>query len=193
MYDENNKLLIGQGKSPKLKKIKFVLSHSFNLSGDSQSYDSINGSDDNYPTDSTNVSQTYLGAEGNSALLEMENYIPQLSGSKLWSSTFGFNINTEYEEENKKWEYHNLGLTSNTSLHLTKDWLLTYATGINLLDMQMYSQSIKLTRQLHCWEFMFTWWPDGGSKGFRLNINVINPDLQDIKITSSSSNLEWGY
>ena len=193
MYDQRNRLLLEQGKSPKLKKIKFVLSHSFNLSGDSQSFNNtdseyLSNNEENFNeiSDSTNIA-------GNSSLLEMENFKPKLSGSKLWSTTFGFNINAQYEEENKEWDYHNLGLTANSSIHLTKNWLLTYATGVNLLDMQMYSQSIKLTRQLHCWEFMFTWWPDGYSKGFRLNINVINPDLQDIKVRSSSSNLEWGY
>ena len=52
----------------------------------------------------------------------------------------------------------------------------------------MRSQSIKLYRDLHCWEFMFTWWPDGFGKGFQLNINVKHPDLRDVRLRSSSSN-----
>ena len=61
---------------------------------------------------------------------------------------------------------------------------VTYAIGINLVDMEIRSQSFKFYRDLHCWEFMFRWWPEGNNKGFQLRINVKHPDLQDIKIES---------
>jgi len=32
------------------------------------------------------------------------------------------------------------------------------------------------------------WRPIGGDKGFRLKINLKNPDLQDVKVRSTSSN-----
>ena len=74
------------------------------------------------------------------------------------------------------------------TFQLTKKWILTSAVGINLKDMETRSQSIKLYRDLHCWEFMFTWWPNGFARGFQLNINVKHPDLKDLKLRSSSSN-----
>ena len=76
-------------------------------------------------------------------------------------------------------------------MHLTKKWLLTYAVGVNLIDMKIKSQSFKFYRELHCWEFMFTWWPDGFGKGFQLSINVKHPDLQDLRVRSSSENKKF--
>ena len=159
------------------------MSQSFNLSGDVYTSD-LESSD----LDNVSESDHLIG---NSSLLAMEEYIPSINNNTLWQSSFGFNINAEYDRSTNDWNYNNLGITSNSTIHLTKNWLFTYATGINLLTMEMYSQSIKLLRDLHCWELGFTWWPTGSSKGFRLNINVKNPDLQDIKIRSSSSNMEW--
>ena len=78
-----------------------------------------------------------------------------------------------------------------STIHLTKNWLLTYAAGFNLIDMKINAQSVKFYRELHCWEFMFTWWPDGGRKGFQLSINVKHPDLKDIRVRSSSSNRKF--
>ena len=75
--------------------------------------------------------------------------------------------------------------------HLSKKWLLTYAFGVNLMDMKIRSQSLKLYRDLHCWEFMFTWWPTGYTKGFQLSINIKHPDLKDIRLRSSSSNRKF--
>ena len=48
----------------------------------------------------------------------------------------------------------------------------------------MTYHSLRVYRPLHCWEFSFNFWPRGNSSGFSLRINVKNPELQDIKITS---------
>ena len=61
------------------------------------------------------------------------------------------------------------------------------------MDMEMRTQSLKLFRDLHCWEFMFTWWPSGINPGFQLNINIKHPDLKDVKVRSSSSNRTFLY
>ena len=58
---------------------------------------------------------------------------------------------------------------------------------VDLVDMDIQSYELEFTRSLHCWDFSFTWWPSGYSKGFRLAIYINHPDLQDIKLSSSSS------
>ena len=56
----------------------------------------------------------------------------------------------------------------------------------------MTYHSFRIYRPLHCWEFSFNYWPRGGSAGFSLQINVKNPDLQDIKLTSKDDNRGFG-
>ena len=92
-----------------------------------------------------------------------------------------------YTPNSHDWEVSELGLSINSTIHLTDNWLLGYSGSINLLNKNLYNQSFTLTRNLHCWNFMFLWYPAGYSKGFRLKININNPDLQDVKIRSTSS------
>ena len=56
----------------------------------------------------------------------------------------------------------------------------------NINQKTITTPNIALSRDLHCWDFKFLWYPTGHSKGFRLKINIKNPDLQDIKVRSTS-------
>jgi hypothetical protein len=83
-----------------------------------------------------------------------------------------------YEWDNNFW------INTNLKIKLSENWQLSYNTRFDVMEQEMLSQSFHLSRPLHCWEFTFKWWPQGGSKGFFLNISVKQPDLQDIKVES---------
>tara|TARA_B100000965_G_scaffold11070_1_gene8554 strand:- start:1918 stop:2388 length:471 start_codon:yes stop_codon:yes gene_type:complete len=125
------------------------------------------------------------------SILYMDQFKPQISNDELWRSDIALSIRGNYEQETKDWEFDFLNMDTYSTIHLTKKWLLTYAAGINLIDMKINAQSIKFYRELHCWEFMFTWWPDGGRQGFQLSINIKHPDLKDIRVRSSSANRKF--
>ena len=111
------------------------------------------------------------------------------STGKLWSTSLSFSYSIN--KSNPINPNETFWMSSNTSLQLTRNWRMQYNARFNLLDKDLVNHNFSIYRDLHCWELGFTWWPTGSSKGFRLNINVKNPDLQDIKIRSSSSNMEW--
>ena len=125
------------------------------------------------------------------SILFMDEYKPNIGSGEVWRSDLNISIQGDYDVDNKKVEFNYFNLDTYNTIHLTRNWLFTYATGINLMDMKIRSQSLKFYRQLHCWEFMFTWWPDGYSKGFQLSINVRHPDLKDIRVRSSSANRKF--
>ena len=53
------------------------------------------------------------------------------------------------------------------------------------MEKEIIRNEISIKRPIHCWEFSFSYWPGNSySSGFSLRINVKNPDLQDIKLTS---------
>jgi len=182
LYDDYDNLFFKKGKMPKLEKLTFVMSHVFKFSG--SNYES----DDHLTLHSDQTDS--LSMLGNTTLLETENFIPSLNSSNIWETSFAININATYE--NKDWMYDNLIITPRSTIKLTKNWLLSYTTSINLLDMKMLSQDIVLTRDLHCWNFKFYWSPGGSGTqgGFRLKINLKHPSLQDLKLRSTSSNYE---
>ena len=185
MYDkETNELLFKKGKLPDLESLSFQMSSNFRLNG--YSINSLDGEDRQLDNSISDVDSTKYNS-----ILFMDEYKPQISSNEIWRSDLNLSIQGDYSIEDKKWNFNYFNLDTYNTIHLTKNWLFTYATGINLMDMKINSQSLKFYRELHCWEFMFTWWPDGYSKGFQLSINVKHPDLQDIRVRSSSSNRKF--
>jgi len=184
MYNDLNELLFKKRKLPKLEFLRFQMSSNFKLNG--YSVNSIDDKENQLDNSISNIDTTKYNS-----ILFMDEYKPMIGSNEIWRSDLNLSIQGDYNTENKKWEFNYFNLDSYNTIHLTKNWLFTYATGINLIDMKINSQSLKFYRELHCWEFMFTWWPDGYSKGFQLSINVRHPDLQDIRVRSSSANRKF--
>ena len=181
LYEKNsNELLIKKGQLPRFESLNFTMSSNFRLSG--------------YNFKKTNFSYEESTAQDTmqyNSILYMDQFKPQISNDELWRSDIALSIRGNYEQETKDWEFDFLNMDTYSTIHLTEKWLLTYAAGINLIDMKINAQSIKFYRELHCWEFMFTWWPDGGRQGFQLSINIKHPDLKDIRVRSSSANRKF--
>ena len=184
MYDEDSgPFLLKRGKPPRLKTLKAQMSSHFKIKGDNYTNKSYAET-----IDTTGIDSTFTM---HNSILYMDKFKPQIDSNELWRSDLSLSVQGEYIVDNKKWEFNYFNLDTRTTLHLTKKWLLTYAVGVNLIDMKIKSQSFKFYRELHCWEFMFTWWPDGFGKGFQLSINVKHPDLQDLRVRSSSENKKF--
>ena len=183
MYDESNP--DERNSFPELRKLTAQMSTHYRISGNKIGYNDFINDDIN--------EQNSLDSLNSSSILFLDDKKPRIGSEELWRSDLNFSIQGDYNVEEKKWDFNYFNLDTRTTLFLTKKWLLTYAVGINLMDMEMRTQSLKLFRDLHCWEFMFTWWPTGISKGFQLNINIKHPDLKDVKVRSSSSNRTFLY
>jgi len=174
MYDSQNNLYINKGKFPKLKTINFNMSHTFNLSGQSRKYsENINVTD-----------ELDLVENDNSTVFNIDEYNPQFTSGQLWESTIRISGEAKYSD--KEWEIVSPNITLNSGINLTNSWALTFGGGYNINLKKITTPNIALSRDLHCWNFKFLWYPTGFSKGFRLKINIKNPDLQDIKVRSTS-------
>ncbi len=119
--------------------------------------------------------------------------LPVMSQSELWNVGFNFRYTLNrrvmgVQEETEK----NFNMGTTLTLNFTQNWRLVYNNSINLMDHKLVSHSFYFERPLHCWKFQFQWRPSGGNKGFMLKINVINPDLQDIRLKTQSGKL-WQY
>ena len=111
--------------------------------------------------------------------------------SNLWETTLGFSYSTHWQET-KEWDY-TFSLNTTHKINLTKNWLLSYTLNFNLKEKEIIQNTFSIYRPLHCWEFSFSYRPGNSyNSGFSLRINVRNPDLRDIKLTSKSPNLGFG-
>jgi len=179
VYDNQNNLYINKGKMPKLKTINFNMSHTFNLSGQSDQYSGILNAENEYESNDAGI---------NINMFDLDEYKPQFTNGKLWDSTIRLSADAKYE--NSDWTIESPNLTINGGINLTENWLLTYSGNYNFNEGKISIPTFNLSRNLHCWDFNFMWRPSGNSKGFRLKINLKNSNLQDIKVRSTSPNFK---
>ena len=107
----------------------------------------------------------------------------------VWETNLDFSYTAKWEEINNKWDTSTFTVNTTTKINLSKNWMLTYSFNYNIEKNMITRNLIKVYRPLHCWEFNFSYTPAGLSSGFKLEIKVKNPTLQDIKVESSSPNL----
>ncbi len=73
-------------------------------------------------------------------------------------------------------------VNGNINVRLTRKWRFTYSTGFDLKTRDVISSSLRIHRDLHCWEGTFTWNPRGIGQGFYLRIGIKASQLKDVKL-----------
>ena len=126
------------------------------------------------------LKNSYFQSDTISNALEIDN-------KKLWS----VNLGLSYKKEKKR-DYltgiidwvEQFQLNTRLSLNLSRNWKINYRVGFDLVDKTMGLQSFTFTRDLHCWQFNFTWNPN---RSYFLHIHIKKPELRDIKLESRST------
>ena len=101
-----------------------------------------------------------------------------------WNLAATFTFNQSQEDPQQIFRSANLGL--NGGFNLTENWRFTASASYDVVSRQFAAPSINIYRDLHCWEMTFSWQPMGTMAGYRLEIRVKAPQLQDIKLTKQS-------
>ena len=94
---------------------------------------------------------------------------------------------TKGETSTTKKQWLNLGL----EMQPTSGWAIFYDCQYDFQDKRIASQSLGMSRDLHCWEGVFTWIPSGRIAGYYVRINI--KSLPDIKIEKSEGGVREGY
>ncbi|MDP3582225.1 MAG: LPS-assembly protein LptD, partial [Ignavibacteria bacterium] len=76
-------------------------------------------------------------------------------------------------------------ISADLGFSLTKNWKFTVRGSYDFQEKKISAPQITVYRDLHCWEMNFSWNPLGNYSGFRFEIRMKAPDLQDIKVTKS--------
>ncbi|HCA43110.1 MAG TPA: LPS-assembly protein LptD [Bacteroidetes bacterium] len=84
--------------------------------------------------------------------------------------------------------FRSSNLSGNLQFNLTQKWKLTFTASYDLLNKQINAPYITAYRDLNSWEANFNWYPTGSFKGFRFEVRIKAPQLQDVKITKQTSN-----
>jgi lipopolysaccharide assembly outer membrane protein LptD (OstA) len=85
-------------------------------------------------------------------------------------------------------------VNASLSFNLTEKWQIALnGISYDFVSKKPFIQSVSVTRDLHCWQMNFSWYPMGYLEGYRFELKVKAPQLQDIKVTKQSNNRGVAY
>jgi hypothetical protein len=178
--DDGELINIWDGELPKLTYVDIVTDMKFQLSGS-----------ENRNIEEWAVTDTTVDFDDEFYTVENQKKSNQGQGSNLWATQLNFRYSTNWRYPNNEWDY-TFFLNTTHKINLSKNWSLSYSVDFNIKEKEIIRNKFSIYRPLHCWEFSFSYWPQGISSGFSLEINVKNPDLQDIRVISSDTNRSFG-
>jgi len=98
------------------------------------------------------------------------------------SLTYTYNLNRPVPEMETKYQ----SLSGSMNFNLTPAWKFSVTGSYDFERHEFAAPQIRISRDLHCWLMNFTWNPLGTYQGFRFEIRVTAPQLQDLKITKQN-------
>jgi lipopolysaccharide assembly outer membrane protein LptD (OstA) len=180
----NKFLLTEQGKFGDLTS--FSLSLSTSLKGDKKQKPSNTGIPDKVLQE-----QAAVSGEGSTQPSQQKMYYSiydreDADFSIPWNVTLSYN----FSQSQPSPQNYSRSSTVNASLsfNLTEKWQVASSGSYDFVRKQHFIPSVSVTRDLHCWTMSFSWFPMGTLEGYRFELKVKAPQLQDLKVTKQSSN-----
>jgi hypothetical protein len=102
-----------------------------------------------------------------------------------WSLNLSFNYNENRVTQLQILKYTTL--RADLNFNLTKNWKFTMSGSYDLENKEFAAPQIVVSRDLHCWIMNFMWNPIGTYTGYRFEIKVKAPQLQDLKLEKSDN------
>ncbi len=96
---------------------------------------------------------------------------------------FSFNYSLSYKNPfNSIVSSTNNIVSFSGDLKLTENWKIDLSSGYDFAQKQISFTSVNFTRDLHCWQINFNWFPIGIRKSFVFTIRAKSSLLQDLKL-----------
>lgn len=98
-----------------------------------------------------------------------------------WNLNLGFSYNES--KPTPDLSIKSASMNFSLSFNLTTQWKFSVNGGYDFEQKKLTAPTVRISRDLHCWNMNFDWYPTGFYRGYRLEIRVKAPQLQDLKIT----------
>jgi len=175
VYDLNlkrriNKLMISEGQGI-ARLTNLNLSFNLNLTGEQ-----LKSKKKEEGEDTTEVDQNLTS-----------NFYPQMRREEIpdysipWNLSLGFSYSIN--KPSPDFVYRTANMNFALSFNLTSQWKFSVNGGYDFEQKKLTAPTVRISRDLHCWNMNFDWYPTGFYRGYRLEIRVKAPQLQDLKIT----------
>jgi len=98
-----------------------------------------------------------------------------------WSARLNYSLN--YAKPYGADPISSQSINFSGDIRLTEYWKIGYSSGYNFTSKELMITSIDMHRDLHCWEFSFSWIPVGQYRRFDFTLKVKASTLQDLKVS----------
>ncbi|NWF50992.1 MAG: LPS-assembly protein LptD [Ignavibacteriaceae bacterium] len=180
LYDQDtlgrkiNRFLIDQGKG--LARLSsFGFSISTTLSGEK------------LKSTETEKTDTISGEKGDGMLSNRESVYQGLYSDEEPDFTIPWDISLNYNYSESRPRPGVINKVSNMSgsfnFNLTPTWKFSVTGSYDFQRKEFAAPQIRISKDLHCWIMDFSWNPIGTFTGYRFEIRVKAPQLQDLKVT----------
>jgi lipopolysaccharide assembly outer membrane protein LptD (OstA) len=102
-----------------------------------------------------------------------------------WNLTLSYTFSQTQSDPRVK--FRSSSVNASLSFNLTEKWKFSTAGSYDFVRNEFAAPSVNVYRDLHCWEMNFTWFPIGFYRGYRLELRIKAPQLQDLKVTKQGS------
>ncbi len=172
-----NRYLIERGKGI-AELTYFSLSLSTSLKGEKKQPQTQQDVNDSARVADNQRNQNFSGYKGIYDSPEPDFSIP-------WSLSLSFNFSQS--QENPKIKTRSANVSGSLDFNLTENWKFTASSSYDIVTKQFAAPQMNISRDLHCWLMNFQWSPIGPYSGYRFEIKVKAPQLQDIKLTKQNN------
>jgi hypothetical protein len=102
-----------------------------------------------------------------------------------WSINLNYNYGINKANPSVISKFSNI--SANLNFNLTRYWKFTFSATYDIFEKQFATPFITIYRDLHCWELSFNWIPTGAFRGYKFELRIKAPQLQDVKINKQSN------
>ncbi|HWP83480.1 MAG TPA: putative LPS assembly protein LptD [Bacteroidota bacterium] len=102
-----------------------------------------------------------------------------------WNLSLGYTFTQSQPDPRSKSRSSSLNM--NLSFNLTEKWRISASGNYDFVRKELVAPTINVSRDLHCWTMNFSWFPSSFYAGYRFEIRIKAPQLQDIKVTKQGS------
>jgi hypothetical protein len=180
----NRFLLKDKGKFGDLTSFSLSLSTSFK--GEKKQKPSNTGIPDSVKQEQENVSGNSAATSGQRRMYYSIYDREDADFSIPWNISISFTFSQS--QPTPQSYSRSSSVNASLSFNLTEKWQISTSGQYDFVRKQPFIPSFSVTRDLHCWQMNFSWFPMGTLEGYRFELKVKAPQLQDIKVTKQSNN-----
>lgn len=101
-----------------------------------------------------------------------------------WNISYSLSYTENY---NKGFTVRDFSANAGLTLALTKNWNISTNASYDFVGKRIVVPSIRIHRDLHCWEMNLDYRPTGFVRGFNFEIRVKAEQLRDLKLTRTDN------